>query len=106
MCKEGWRFRRAARVLRGQRSARHRLCKFSFAQSAPRQRAIGTGVIGGVITATVLALLLVPVFFVAVRRIFKAEPVRGDGAAGAGPAVPAASPSPSAPADGARNGDI
>ena len=70
------------------------------------QRAIGTGVIGGVITATVLALLLVPVFFVAVRRIFKAEPVRGDGAAGGGPAAPAASPSPSAPADGARNGDV
>jgi multidrug efflux pump len=35
------------------------------------QRAIGTGVIGGIITATVFALLLVPVFFVAVRRVFK-----------------------------------
>ncbi|GAA0770940.1 efflux RND transporter permease subunit [Ideonella azotifigens] len=35
------------------------------------QRAIGTGVIGGMITATVLAVLLVPVFFVVVRRIFK-----------------------------------
>ena len=35
------------------------------------QRAIGTGVVGGMITATVLAVLLVPVFFVVVRRIFK-----------------------------------
>jgi len=35
------------------------------------QRAIGTGVMGGMITATVLAVFLVPVFFVTVRRIFK-----------------------------------
>ena len=35
------------------------------------QRAIGTGVIGGILTATTLAVLLVPGFFVAVRRIFK-----------------------------------
>jgi multidrug efflux pump len=34
------------------------------------QRAIGTGVIGGMITATVLAVLLVPVFFVVIRRLF------------------------------------
>jgi multidrug efflux pump len=34
------------------------------------QRAIGTGVMGGMITATVLAVLLVPVFFVVVRRLF------------------------------------
>src|ERR1019366_5939428 len=34
------------------------------------QRAIGTGVMGGMITATVLAVFLVPVFFVVVRRIF------------------------------------
>ena len=32
---------------------------------------IGTGVVGGMITATVLALIFVPVFFVVVRRIFK-----------------------------------
>jgi hydrophobe/amphiphile efflux-1 (HAE1) family protein len=32
--------------------------------------AIGTGVIGGMVTATVLAVFLVPVFFVTVRRIF------------------------------------
>ena len=34
------------------------------------QRAIGTGVMGGMVTATVLAVLLVPVFFVVVRKIF------------------------------------
>ncbi len=35
------------------------------------QRAIGTGVMGGMITATALAVFFVPVFFVVVRRIFK-----------------------------------
>jgi multidrug efflux pump len=35
------------------------------------QRAIGTGVMGGMITAVVLAVFLVPVFFVVVRRFFK-----------------------------------
>ena len=35
------------------------------------QRAIGTGVLGGMLSATVLAVLFVPVFFVVVRRIFK-----------------------------------
>ncbi|RBA25203.1 efflux RND transporter permease subunit [Herminiimonas fonticola] len=35
------------------------------------QRAIGTGVMGGMITATVLAVFLVPVFFVVVRTFFK-----------------------------------
>jgi multidrug efflux pump subunit AcrB len=32
--------------------------------------AIGTGVIGGMLTATVLAVFLVPVFFVSVRSVF------------------------------------
>ncbi len=35
------------------------------------QRAIGTGVMGGMITATALAVFLVPIFFVVVRRFFK-----------------------------------
>jgi multidrug efflux pump len=35
------------------------------------QRAIGTGVMGGMITATLLAVFLVPIFFVVVRRLFK-----------------------------------
>ena len=35
------------------------------------QRAIGTGVMGGMFSATLLAIFFVPVFFVAVRRRFK-----------------------------------
>ncbi len=35
------------------------------------QRAIGTGVMGGMITATALAVFFVPLFFVVVRRIFR-----------------------------------
>ena len=35
------------------------------------QRAIGTGVMGGMITATLLAVFLVPIFFVVIRKIFK-----------------------------------
>ena len=35
------------------------------------QRAIGTGVMGGMITATALAVFLVPVFYVVVSRIWK-----------------------------------
>jgi multidrug efflux pump len=35
------------------------------------QRAIGTGVIGGMITGTLLAVVFVPLFFVVVRRLFK-----------------------------------
>jgi multidrug efflux pump len=35
------------------------------------QRAIGTGVMGGMISATLLAVFLVPVFYVVVTRIFK-----------------------------------
>ena len=34
------------------------------------QRAIGTGVMGGMITATALAVFFVPVFFVVVRQLF------------------------------------
>ncbi len=35
------------------------------------QRAIGTGVMGGMIAATVLGVFFVPVFFVVIRKIFK-----------------------------------
>ena len=40
------------------------------------QNAIGTGVIGGMLSATLLAVLFVPLFFVSVRQLFpnKAEP--------------------------------
>ena len=35
------------------------------------QRAIGTGVLGGMLTGTALAVFFVPIFFVVVRSIFK-----------------------------------
>ena len=35
------------------------------------QRAIGTGVIGGILSGTTLAVLFVPIFFVVVRTLFK-----------------------------------
>ena len=35
------------------------------------QRAIGTGVIGGILTGTTLAVGFVPIFFVVVRSLFK-----------------------------------
>ncbi|KAA5938736.1 efflux RND transporter permease subunit [Pantoea sp. Bo_2] len=50
------------------------------------QNAVGTGVIGGMVTATILAIFFVPVFFVVVRRRFgkkkdessKSHPVEAD----------------------------
>ena len=42
-----------------------------IASGAGSASQIGTGVMGGMITATVLAVFFVPVFFVVVRRIFK-----------------------------------
>jgi multidrug efflux pump len=44
--------------------------------------AIGTGVIGGMLTATVLAVFFVPVFFVKVRTVFRRRPPRDGGQAG------------------------
>ena len=43
---------------------------FSTGAGAQSRIAIGTGVMGGMLAATVLAVFLVPVFFVVVRRIF------------------------------------
>ena len=42
----------------------------SVGAGAESRHAIGTGVMGGMIAATLLAVFLVPVFFVVVRRIF------------------------------------
>jgi multidrug efflux pump len=42
----------------------------STGAGANSRHAIGTGVMGGMVTATVLAVFLVPVFFVVVRRFF------------------------------------
>jgi multidrug efflux pump len=54
---------------------------------AGSQNDIGTGVMGGMISATVLAIFLVPVFFVVVRSLFRR---RAD--EGAAAALPAADP--------------
>lgn len=40
------------------------------------QNAIGTGVIGGMLSATILAIFFVPVFFVATRKLFTGATVR------------------------------
>jgi multidrug efflux pump len=45
------------------------------------QHAIGTGVIGGMLSATLLAIFFVPLFFVIVEKIFKPKPRRHDEAA-------------------------
>ncbi len=49
----------------------------STGAGAQSRHAIGTGVIGGMIAATVLAVFLVPVFFVVVRRLFPGKPRQG-----------------------------
>ena len=57
------------------------------------QNAIGTGVLGGVVSATVLGLLFVPVFFVVVRRVFPAR-------AAAAPATPSPAAAPATAPEG------
>jgi hydrophobe/amphiphile efflux-1 (HAE1) family protein len=49
---------------------------------AGSQNDIGTGVIGGMLTATILAIFLVPLFFVLVRGWFKSRGPRTAGAGG------------------------
>ncbi|MGN6830111.1 efflux RND transporter permease subunit [Paucibacter sp. M5-1] len=44
---------------------------FASGAGSASQRAIGTGVLSGMLTATFLAVLFVPVFFLVVRRVFK-----------------------------------
>ena len=39
------------------------------------QNAVGTGVVGGTLSATILGVFLVPVFFVTVLRLFRVKPV-------------------------------
>ncbi|MBX3738525.1 efflux RND transporter permease subunit [Oleiharenicola sp. Vm1] len=38
------------------------------------QNSVGTGVLGGMVTATVFAIFLIPVFYVVVARLFKVKP--------------------------------
>ncbi len=68
------------------------------------QRAIGTGVMGGMITATVLAVFFVPVFFVVVKRWFKGGGVRGESAALAPRPAPEPPPVSEAPSGADRRG--
>ena len=44
---------------------------FANGAGSASQRAIGTGVLSGMVTATLLAVVFVPVFFLVVRRFFK-----------------------------------
>jgi multidrug efflux pump len=58
---------------------------------AASQHAIGTGVIGGMLTATFIAPLLIPMFFIAVGRLFARRRPVPKGA-------PAPTPAPQVPA--------
>ena len=53
---------------------------FSSGAGSGGQNAIGTGVIGGMLSATVLAIFFVPVFFVAVRKVFSGGASHADSA--------------------------
>ncbi|MCL2643951.1 MAG: efflux RND transporter permease subunit, partial [Betaproteobacteria bacterium] len=44
------------------------------------QNAIGTGVLGGTITATTFGILFVPLFYVTIKRIFKSKSPQQDAA--------------------------
>jgi multidrug efflux pump len=50
----------------------------SHGAGSASQNAIGTGVIGGMAAAVLLGIFFVPIFFVVVRRIFKARPEQHD----------------------------
>ncbi|HSC08361.1 MAG TPA: efflux RND transporter permease subunit, partial [Steroidobacteraceae bacterium] len=56
----------------------------SSGAGANARRAIGTGVVGGMLSAAILGVLLVPVFYVAVRRILR-DPLDSPTAGGALP---------------------
>nr|WP_295108320.1 efflux RND transporter permease subunit [uncultured Caulobacter sp.] len=58
------------------------------------QHAIGTGVIGGMLSATILAIFFVPLFFVLVEKIFKPKHKGHDEAVAQSP--PAGDPAPEA----------
>lgn len=48
---------------------------------AGAQHALGTAVIGGMLSGTVLAIFFVPLFFVLVRGLFRARPATATAAA-------------------------
>ena len=51
---------------------------FSTGAGANARRAIGTGVVGGMLTAALLGVLFVPVFYVAIRRLM-GDKLNGEG---------------------------
>ncbi len=53
---------------------------FASGAGSASQRAIGTGVLSGMLAATLLAVIFVPVFFLVVRRIFKTSEEKKQGA--------------------------
>jgi multidrug efflux pump len=67
----------------------------STGAGAASRHDMGTGVIGGMISATLLAVILVPVFYVTVRRIFKSRIAPAHGSiAPAGPDQSGKNPNP------------
>jgi multidrug efflux pump len=63
---------------------------------------LGTGVVGGMISAVMLAVLFVPVFFVVVRGIFKGSERQRRKYAHEDDAAPAADPATAAGDEGAH----
>jgi multidrug efflux pump len=53
---------------------------------------IGTGIVGGTLTATLLAVFLVPLFFVVVRRLFARRQPAGSHDGAYRPAAPGTAP--------------
>ncbi|MDR3090237.1 MAG: efflux RND transporter permease subunit [Desulfobulbaceae bacterium] len=51
----------------------------SSGAGASSRHAIGTGVLGGMLSATVFAIFLIPLFFVVIMKIFKTKPANPDG---------------------------
>ena len=68
----------------------------STGAGAASRTAIGTGVIGGMLTGTLLAIFFVPLFFIAIRRVFKIQDKPAEPAAAPATPTPAASPPPAA----------
>ena len=51
----------------------------STGAGANARHAIGTGVLGGMLMATILAIFFIPLFFVTILKIFKTKPANPDG---------------------------
>ncbi|WP_009962144.1 efflux RND transporter permease subunit [Verrucomicrobium spinosum] len=62
---------------------------FSTGPGAGSQNAIGTGVVGGAVTTTLLGLFFVPLYYVVVLKMFRVKPVKPKGGKAAGATVEA-----------------